>query len=129
VPIRPIGLIIDGAALTLIAASWWIQVRKSKNLAAATWRWVTPTIGLALLTLSFALYLIMLGRMVRSPELAANTTSVLALVRTYTRFYPTSCGLIGASLGLFGKGASRWTIASAGLLVAFVWSLFTVSLL
>jgi hypothetical protein len=126
---RPVGLAIDVAIFCLIAASWWIHVGKYKNLSGALWRWILSAFGLLLVSTSFALYAIMLARLLRFPEVAINTDSVLALVRSYTRFYPTSCGLLGAALGLCGKGASRWMILAAGMSVGFLWSLFTISLL
>jgi len=126
---RPIGLLIDGAVFLLIATSWWIHIAKFKRFITPLWRWMTLTFGLLLLSTSFALYVLMLVRLLRFPELAINTTSALALVGSYTRFFPTSCGLIGAALGLLGKGAARWTTLSAGILVAFLWSLFTITLL
>ena len=43
------------------------------------------------------------------------------------RLYPVApmlgAGLMGAVLGLFGRGASRWLVVAAGLLVALLWYL------
>jgi hypothetical protein len=117
------------ATFCLIAASWWIHAAKCNDISLGFWRWILPAFGLLLTSVSFALYVVMLSRLLRNPELARNTDSLLALVRTYTRFHPTSFGLLGAALGLFGRGASRWTSLAAGILVSFWWTLFGVSLL
>lgn len=113
----------------LITASWWMHVAKCKYLTGEFWRWILSAFGLLLVTVSFALYMVMLSRLLRNPEVARNTDSLLVLVRTYTRFYPTFSALLGAALGLFGRGASRWTILAAGILVSFWWTLFGTSLL
>src|SRR5208282_3399276 len=107
---RPVELAFDVTIFCLIAASWWMHVAKCKTLFGTLWRWVLPAFGLLLISASFALYMSMLARLLRSPEVELNVDSLLALVRGYTRFYPTSSGLLGGALGVFGKGASRWTI-------------------
>lgn len=126
---RPVELTCYIATFCLIAASWWIHIAKRKNLSGAFWRWILSAFGLLLISISFALYVTMIARLLLSPEVATNTSSLLALVWTYTRFYPTSFCLLGATLGLFGRGASRWTILAAGILVVFWWNLFTITLL
>jgi hypothetical protein len=125
----PFALTIYIAIFFLIAASWWSYVARSKDLSGEFWRWILSACGLLLISVSFALYIVMLSRLQRNPEVARNTNSFLVLVRSYTRFYPTSFGLLGAALGLFGRGFSRWTCLAAGILVCFCWSLFGVSLL
>jgi hypothetical protein len=125
----PFALSSYSATFCLIAASWWIDVAKCKDFSRGIWRWILSALGLLLISVSFALYIVMLARLLRNPEVARNTDALLPLVRTYTRFYPTSFGLVGAALGLFGRGASRWTSVAAGILVSLWWSLFGVSLL
>jgi hypothetical protein len=127
--VRPAELAIDATIFCLIAASSWMLVTKRKNLHETFWRWILAAVGLLLVSGSFALYMSVLTRLLRSPEVQLNVDSLLALTQSYTRFYPTSLGLLGAALGLFGRGSSRWTILSAGILVGFRWYLFTVSLL
>jgi len=125
----PFELTTYTATFCLIAASWWIDVAKWKDFSAGFWRWILSAFGLLLISVSFALYIVLLARLLRNPEVARNTDSLLPLVRSYPRFYPTSFGLLGAALGLFGRGASRWTSLVAGILVSLWWSLFGVSLL
>jgi hypothetical protein len=126
---RPLELAINVAIFCLIAAAWWTHVAKLKNLSGAFWRWLVPAFGLFLISVSFALYMSMRARLLWSPEDEFNIERLLALVRSYTRFYPTSLGLVGAALGAFGKGVSRWAILAVGILVGFWWNLFTISLL
>jgi hypothetical protein len=118
---RPAEIAIDGAIFLLIAASCWMHVAKWRNLRGAFWRWVLSAFGLLLVSASSALFISLLARLVRSPGIDFNVGALLALVRSYTRFYPASAGLFGAALGLFGKGGSRWTIVAAGILISFRW--------
>jgi hypothetical protein len=106
-----------------------MHVAKWSNLRGAFWRWILSAFGLLLVSASFALFISLLARLVRSPGIEFSIDALLALVRSYTRFYPTSAGLFGAALGLFEKGGSRWTICAAGILINFRWFFFVLTLL
>ena len=127
-PMTPSGAAVIAGSFALVGSSWWTLVRDGKRLPR-TWGWVFAGLGLLLVSTSLLLFLAVQYRLFRRPKIAANTIALLIQVRNFTRFYPTSAGLFGGTLGLFGRGASRWTILSSGALVGFLWYLFTVSLL
>ncbi len=126
---RPFGIAFNLAVLSLIAISWWCYFRENKDFAKDHLRRILSGLGLLLVSGSFIFYVIMISRLLSSPQLAVDTRSLLELVRSYTRYYPASCALVGALFGLTGYGISKWTVSLAGLLTAFCWALFTVSLL
>src|SRR5690348_13134679 len=121
---RLVALVLDVGTACLIAMSWRLMFR----MRGTRWRWLVANLGVLLISASFLMYAALQVTMYRHPEAALNTEWVLRILRSFTRFYPTSLALIGAAFGLLGSGAARWVIFSTGVLTAFWWSLFTISL-
>ena len=69
----PFALTIYTATFCLIAASWWLDVAKCKDFSGGGfWRWILSSFGLLLVSVSFALYIVMLSRLLRNPEVATH---------------------------------------------------------
>lgn len=114
--------------VVLLAIGWWVNVRRSGRLSVPAWRLALSVLGLALVTISFALFAGMRISLSEHPQAALELHSLFALVRQYTRFYPEYMAFGGALLGLFSKRYGRWTVFVSGTLAGLWWQQFMMSL-
>ena len=104
--------------LALCVGAWRITLKRTRGTNISTWRSILESLGLAAASLSFAIYLVILGH---AHLMSTGAVRQIDLIRLYGHLGPVELAAMSVPLALFGKGFPRIATVIVGVAMTFLW--------